>query len=520
MPNLGQIFIHFSPELILVIGAVVVLSYDLAVRGRDALQPWIAIVALVASAAATLGLYGQSASIFEATFDAGSAAAPAVTTVRDGVFLSDGFTHFFRLVSALTACLVIVSGMRFMRGRTAFKGEFAMFVVLAALAMNLMAGSNDLIMIAVSIEFLSITSYILTGFLREDEKSIEGGLKYFLYGSITSAAMLFGLTYLYGIAGTTSLPALAEIVARPESELARGLDALILPALMFVLAGIGFKIALVPFHQWSPEAYEGAPTPVTSFLSVGPKAAGFAVLIRLFATVHGSESIGGTWLGILAVIAGVTMVVGNLAALRQTNVKRLLAYSSIAQAGYMLVGLAAFFGAGLDGIDALGSVMYYILAYVFTNLGAFAVVIAVEHATGSSEVSAFDGLARRSPILALALVLLFLSLLGIPPLSGFFAKFAVFSAAVTAGMTGLAIVGVLTGVIAAAYYFSVVKAMYFNPPPEGSAAFRPAPTLNFVVVLALVMTFVIGIGVQPFLDFANAAAAVVLPAAEALVDGH
>ena len=332
--------------------------------------------------------------------------------------------------------------------------------------------------------------------------------------------MLFGLTYLYGAAGTTSLPELAAVIALPESELVSRIDLLILPALMFVLAGVGFKLAIVPFHQWSPEAYEGAPTPVTSFLSVGPKAAGFAVLIRLFAAVHGSESIGTAWLGILAVIAGLTMVVGNLAALPQTNVKRLMAYSSIAQAGYMLVGVAAFFGASLNGISALGSVLYYILAYVFTNLGAFAVIIAVDHATGSSELSAFDGLARRSPLLAVSLTILFLGLLGIPPLAGFFAKFAVFSAAVTSGMTGLAIVGVLTGVIAAAYYFNIIKAMFLNPPAEGAGPIKPAPELTFVVVLALVMTLVIGVGVEPFLDIANDAAAVVMPIVETVVTEH
>ncbi len=520
MPNLGLIFIHFSPELILLVGALAILAYDLAVRGRDALQPWIALVTLVAAAAATVALYGSAAGIFESTVNIGSTAQPEISTVREGAFVSDGFTNFFRLISALTASLVILSGMKYMHGRTPFKGEFYMFVVFSALAMNLMAGSNDLIMIAVSIEFLSITSYILTAFLRDDNKSIEGGLKYFLFGSITSAAMLFGLTYLYGIAGTTSLPDLAAVIARPESDLVSGLDSLVLPALMFVLAGVGFKLALVPFHQWAPEAFEGAPTPVTSFLSVGPKAAGVAVLIRLFAAVHGSESIGVAWLGILASIAGITMVVGNLAALPQTNVKRLLAYSSIAQAGYMLVGIAAYFGASLTGLDALGSVLYYILAYVFTNLGAFAVVIAVEQASGSSEISAFNGLARRSPMLAVSLAILFLGLLGIPPLAGFFAKFAVFSAAVTSGMTGLAIVGVLTGVIAAGYYFNVVKAMFLNAPAEGWTPIRTAPTLNFVIVLSLVMTFVIGIGVQPFLDIANSAAAVVLPAAEAIVDGH
>ncbi len=509
-PDWGVILTHFAPELILVIGALGLLSYDLYVRGKDGLQPWITLGVLLAAALATGWLYTMDpAEVFEGR--------SAGEVFRSGAFLSDSFTHFFRLMSVLTAGLVTLSGIAYMRGKTAFKGEFYAFVLFAALAMNLMAGANDLIVIALGIEFLSLVSYILTGYIREDRLSIEGGLKYFLYGSITSAAMLFGLTYLYGIAGSTSLPVIAEAVRQPENLVVTHLSTFIVPAALFlVLAGIGFKVAIAPFHQWSPDAYQGAPTPVTAFLSVGPKAAGFAVMMRLFITVFGTPELSATWLGVLGALAGLTMILGNVAALTQSDVKRMMAYSSIAQAGYMLVGIAAFGGTALMGTTPLGAVLFFILAYLFTNLGAFAVIIAVDRLTGSSSVSAFAGLSKRSPFLAIALTIFFLSLIGIPPLSGFFGKFAVFGAAVASDMFGLAVVGVLTGVVSAVYYFQIVKTMYFGDPAEGGAL-RPSPGVVFVVATALVMTLIIGLVPQPFIEIANQAVTALEPIAGSMV---
>jgi len=474
------------------------------------------LVAVVASAAATVGLYSidpAGVGIFEARDAMGN-------VTREGVFVSDGFTHFFRLIGAIVAGMIVLSSTSFLRARSASKGEFYTFILLATFAMNLMAGANDLIIVALGIEFLSITSYVLTGYLRTDEQSTEAGLKYFLYGSIASAAMLFGLTWVFGAAGTTSLPDLAEMIAQPESRLVLEMDAVLLPALLLVMAGIGFKIAAVPFHQWSPDAYEGAPTPITSFLSVGPKAAGFALMLRFFVSIYGDAVLTADVMGVLVVLAALTMIVGNVAALAQTNVKRLMAYSSIAQAGYMLVGVVAYAGDMLHGITALGSVLFFILAYVFTNLGVFGVIIAVDEAHGHANLSAFDGLIRRSPLFAATLAVLFLSLIGIPPLSGFMGKFAVFGAAVTSGHVALALVGVLTGVISAAYYFKVIKAMFFNEAPAGAGALRPSPTLVFVVVASLVMTLAIGLVAQPFLEITNSAAATVAPDIAAVVSGH
>lgn len=522
MPDLGNIYVHFAPELILTVGVLVILLYDVVVRGRDAAQAWIAVATLVAAIVATVWLSTQPAG---AIFEARSAVDPD-KVIRAGVFLSDGFTHFFRLIGLVTTLLVTLSGLAFMRGRTPYKGEFYALVLSAALAMNLMAGANDLIMVALSIEFLSITSYILTGYLRNDPRSVEGGLKYFLYGSIVSAAMLFGMSLLYGATGTTSLvdPAgatrtIAAVAADPERLMVNGLGGLLLPALAMVVAGIGFKIALVPFHQWSPDAYQGAPTPITAFLSVGPKAAGFAVLLRLMLSTFGGAELAPSWLGLLAALAAVTMIVGNLGALTQTDVKRMMAYSSIAQAGYMLLGLVALGGGMLEGIEPVGAVLVYILAYLFTNLGAFAVIIAVDHATGSSDVGSYAGLMKRSPFLAVALAVFFLSLVGIPPLAGFIGKFAVFSAAVTGGQAMLAVVGVLTGVISVGYYFRVMREAFFTAPPEGAGAIRLASPLRLVVVVALVMTFAIGLMPTPFIQLANQAAQVIAPVAEAMA-GH
>jgi NADH-quinone oxidoreductase subunit N len=515
VPDLNQILIHFAPELILTVGALALLIYDLVIRGRAAAQAWLAGLVLLAALAATLWLFTQPAppqGIFEARNAAGE-------VVRAGSFLPDTFTDFFRLLSILASLLVLVSGARYMHQRTPYRGEFFALLLFGTLAINLAAGANDLIVIALSIEFLSITSYVLTGYFKHDVLSVEGALKYFLYGSITGAVMLFGLVLLYGTTATTSLPGIAAVMSQPASMLVSEQQYVIIPALLLITVGIGFKIALVPFHQWAPDAYQGAPTPVTAFLSVGPKAAGFAVLLRLLVSTFAVPVLSQSWLAALAGIAAITMVLGNVTALTQTNVKRMMAYSSIAQAGYMLIGLVSLAGARMVGIDPLGAVLVYLLAYLFTNLGAFAVIIAMDDAAGSSELSTYAGLMRREPFMAVALFIFFLSLIGIPPLAGFVGKFAVFGSAVAAGQVWLAVVGVLTGVISVGYYFRVAREMLFRPAPEGAGPIRMAPGLTFVTVLALVMVFAIGLLAGPFLDFANQAAAALTPLVAAAIGG-
>lgn len=500
MPDLRAVLIYFAPELILTVGGLVVLAYDLAVRGREGRQAVLAALGLVLALGTSLWLMtlpSPAHGLFETRGKLGE-------VIRAGTFVSDPFTGFFRCLSQLATLLVLVASVRFMRSRTAYRGEFFALLLFAALAIDLAAGANDLIVIALAIEFVSLTSYVLVGYFKEDPRSIEGALKYFLYGSVAGATMLMGLVWLYGATGTTSLPAVAAGLRSLASDPAGATTWLLLPAFLLVLVGLGFKIALVPFHQWSPDAYHGAPTPVTAFLSVGPKAAGFAVLARFLMTTY-APSNASLWPVVLALLAAITMIVGNVSALTQRNVKRMMAYSSIAQAGYMLVGLVSLAGGQMPGIEPLGALLLYLLAYLFSNLGAFAVIIAVDDDAGSSELEAFAGLLQRSPLLATVLFVCLLSLIGIPPLAGFLGKFAVFAAAIASGHAWLAVVGVATGVLSVGYYFRIARQMFFVAGPT-AGQLRPSPGILFAAVTSTVMVVAVGLLASPFLQFAANAA--------------
>ena len=485
----------FSPELVLTAVGLIVLGYDLLVRGRERSQAYITLVGLGAALLATLWVAGES------------------TSLLSGMFIVDSFTTFFRIVSIVTGGLILLGSVDYLRARTIYRGEFYSLLVFTILSMTLMAGAGDLIMVILAIEFLSITSYILTGWLRTDRKSNEAAIKYFLYGAITTAAMMYGASLLYGATGHTNLAEIARVMGDPEAAFGSNLRGLALPAAMLLLAGLGFKIALVPFHQWSPDAYEGAPTPVTAFLSIGPKAAGFAVLVRVFLTAL--PFVQDQWIGTLVGIAIITMTLGNLVALVQRDMKRLMAYSSIAQAGYMLIGVASLQAAGTKGIDAIGSTLLYVFAYIFTNMGVFAAIIAVDNAVGSSDIGAYRGLIRRSPFMAVAMFIFFLSLVGIPPTGGFIGKFAVFVSAVDARLYGLAVIGVINGVISLFYYMGVVRQMFFLGETE-AAPVRVGTWLQAALVVSLIMTLVIGLYPEPFVALANSSAQGLLDVAQLL----
>ena len=429
--TLAQILTLLLPELVLAAAGLVVLGLDLVWREEKKKKwlPYVALAGLGGALVATFYLRGT-----EALLPFGGSPAPAI-------FAVDPFTLFFRMIAILAVGLILLLSVDYLRERTPYRGEFYSLLLFSALAMTLIAGAADLIMVYIAIELLSITSYILTGYLREDRKSAEAAIKYFLYGAVASAAMLYGMSLLYGATGTTNLSAIAASLGAADASLRW----LISPAMVFLLAGFGFKMAAVPFHQWSPDAYEGAPTPVTAFLSVGPKAAGFAVLLRVFLTAlpHFQTD----WVALLAGVSIVTMTLGNLVAIWQKNIKRMLAYSSIAQAGYILIGLVCL---GPDNYGMRG-VLLYLLVYLFTNLGAFAVVIAFSQATGSDEIEDYAGLFRRSPWLAASLVIFFLSLAGIPPMAGFFGKMFIFAAAIRLQYFLLAVIGVVNGVISLYY---------------------------------------------------------------------
>ena len=486
--TLPQILTLLLPELVLAAAGLVILGLDLVWREeKKEWLPYVALAGLGGALVATFYLRGT-----EALLPFGGSPAPAI-------FAVDPFTLFFRVIAILAVGLVLLSSVDYLRERTPYRGEFYSLLLFSALAMTLMAGAADLIMVSLSLEFLSITSYILTGYLREDVKSNEAAIKYFLYGAVTSAAMLYGMSLLYGATGSTNLGQIASFLGSPGGGFDGSVRWLTLSATVFLLAGFGFKIALVPFHQWSPDAYEGAPTPVTAFLSVGPKAAGFAVLLRVFLTALPHFQM--DWVALLAGVSIVTMTLGNLVAIWQKNIKRMLAYSSIAQAGYVLIGLVCL---GPDNYGMRGMLLY-LLAYLFTNLGAFAVVIAFFQATGSDEIEDYAGLMRRSPWLAASLAIFFLSLVGIPPTAGFVGKVLIFAAAIRLRYFPLAAIGVINGVISLYYYFNVVRLMFFLPPKDETPIHAP-PLVRVALVVTLVMTLVIGVYPQPFIELAQGAA--------------
>ncbi len=346
------------------------------------------------------------------------------------------------------------------------KGEFYLIVIVATLGGLMMSSAADLILVFVALETLSIPLYMLASFRRGDQRSAESGMKYFLYGAFASAVMLFGFSLLYGFAGTTNLAGIADAMS---GGLGDGVVA-VMTALVMVVVGFGFKISAVPFHFWTPDVYEGAPTPVTAFVSVSSKAASFALLLRFLTAVFPADlAVAGVviqdfWVNLLVVVSIVSMTLGNVVALRQSNIKRLLAYSSIAQAGYTLIGVAALGGAN-DSL-AVASVSYYMFMYIFTNLLVFGAVILFIAKTDTEEISDMAGLNRRSPWLALFITIGLLSLGGIPPAAGFFGKFFLFQAAVNANLVGLALIAVTNAIIALYYYLVVIKVMYVDVGPD------------------------------------------------------
>src|SRR3989442_1715267 len=411
-------------------------------------------------------------------------------TVLFGTYAVDGFAVFFKLIAIVATVLVILSAMDAM-GRQAFEGEFYVLLVFTAVGLMMMAASTDLILLALAIEYVSLTSYVLAGFLKANPKSNEAGIKYFLFGASASAVMFYGFSFVFCLAGTTNL---AQIAVRLAGAPAPALY--FAPALM--LAGFGFKISMVPFHQWTPDVYEGAPTPVAAFLSVGSKAAGFAVLVRVVVGKFDPARV--NWVLLIAVLSAVTMTVGNLLALPQRNIKRMLAYSSIAHAGFILIGVAAFQGNfGMPGL------LIYLLGYTFTQLGAFFVATLIGTRLGTDEIPDYAGLAQRAPVSALLMAIFMLSLTGIPPTAVFFGKFYVLAAAIDNGLLWLAVVGIVNSVISLYYYVGVIRAMYVMPAPSSAPLVEPA-ALQVALGVAGLGTLAIGLYPDPVIALARSAA--------------
>ncbi len=475
----GTSLLAILPEILLTALAVAVLVFDMVWPSSERRQ--IGTIAGIAM----IGIV-----VILLVFSAPLAGQVEDQLVLGGMFRHDALTQVFRTMIILAGALTCLLSVDF--DGLARKGHYYALLIIATLGASLMAASADLIMAFVALETTSVTLYMLAGFLRNDERSSEAGVKYFLFGSIMSAVLLYGLSLLYGFSGQTNFYALADGLAQSRVE---GLP--VLAALVMLLVGFGFKISAVPFHFWTPDVYEGAPTPVTAFLSVASKAASFALLMRLFMAVFPAYD--PYWVLLLAIAAAVTMTLGNTLALRQSNIKRMLAYSSIAQAGYTLIGVVAI---GAQNGAGMAAVTFYMLMYSMTNLLAFGVVIFLSRATGTEQIADFAGLSRRNPALALAMTVALLSLGGIPPAAGFFGKFFLFQAAVDSGLTWLAIIGVLNAIVALYYYLMVVKVMYVDRSADEEQPLAVSASAGWAMAIAALGVVVLGVVAGPFYNWA------------------
>lgn len=472
----SETIVAILPEILLLALAGLVLLLDVLTRRRAGVMATVSTVGFLGILVVAI-LFSRPTS--------------GDTLILGGMLRHDWPAFTFKAVLLFAAAIsaLLSSGLDDVSER----GEYFALMIVATLGMNLMAASADLMMLFLAIETTSIPLYVLAGFVKGDDKSTESGIKYFLFGALTSAVMLYGFSLLYGFAGNTNLYSLA--VALREGFLSPWLIA---SMALLVLVGFAFKISAVPFHFWSPDVYEGAPTPITAFISTASKAAGFAVLVRFMLAVFPAIELQWTW--ILAVMATATMTIGNLLALPQKNIKRLLAYSSVAHAGYAMIGLVALstFGAA--------SIVFYLAAYIITNLAAFAVVILFARTAGSDEIEDYAGLSRRSPGLALALMVALLSLGGMPPLAGFVAKVYVFAAAVESGWIWLAFVGVLNAIVGLYYYLTVLKVVYLYRSEQEDVPISVPRAYGIGLGLCILAIVVIGSLSAPWLDWALQAA--------------
>ena len=408
-----------------------------------------------------------------------------------GSVVVDGFGVFFNVVFMLAAALAVILSARYMESEGEQRGEYYALILFAQAGMSIMATGHDLVVLFVALETMALSFYVMVGFLRDSKRSNEAAMKYLILGAFSSGLLAYGFSVLYGISGSTSLAAIGEaIAARPA------LDWIMILALITTSVGLFFKIAAAPFHMWAPDVYEGAPTPTTAYVSVASKAASFALMIRLFVTAYGS--VAEAWVPLLAIIAIATMTIGNLAAVTQSNLKRLLAYSSVAHGGYILLGLVAFSATGLRGIAI------YLLAYVFMNFGAFALIAALRRdGEAAEELDDLNGLFGRAPGYTILMAIFMLSLTGIPPLAGFYGKYYIFLALLGEGYYILAVFAALYVAVSAYYYFRVIRACWLGEAAERPASLDMNLGTRTALVASGVLTVLIGVLPQRFIDLAG-----------------
>lgn len=409
----------------------------------------------------------------------------------EGLFLVDQYSQFFKLIFLSAAFLVVLGCMRYVDKHLGGQSEYYSILVFATLGMMVMTSAGDLMTMYLGLELMTISFIILVCFRRTEAKSLEAGMKYVLLAGMSSAVLLYGLSIIYGITGTVIVSEIGMALAM------RGSLPILMLGVVMLVAGLGFKIAAVPFHMWAPDIYEGAPTPITAYLAVGSKAASFAIVIRLF--VEGLFGVALEWELLLAILAALTIVVGNLVAIPQTNIKRMLAYSGIAQAGYILVGLVTASEAGVKGV------MFYAFLYVFATIGAFTIAAHFYNVTGSDEIKDYAGLAQRSPLMAAVMVICLLSMAGIPPLAGFVGKFYLFITIVD-DYLWLAFIGLIMSMVSVYYYLRVALVMYRDNPPEGSSAITVSAPVSVTLLVAMLATLFLGIYPGPVSEVINTAA--------------
>jgi NADH-quinone oxidoreductase subunit N len=469
MPNLTPVM----PEIAMTVLAIAMLMAELVIKRKET----IGFFTLIAAGITSYMLIGSMGATF------------------GGMFVSDGYSSFFKLIFMVNLVLTVLISPRYLETMRINFGEYYSLILFATLGMMLMASAADIIVLYLGLELMALSTYILAGFVRYDIKSNEAAMKYLLLGAFASAILLYGTSMIYGLTGTTNLKDIAVYIVNNDLSFN---PVLTLSVILFAVA-FSFKIAAAPFHMWAPDAYEGAPTPITAFMSVGPKAAGFAVLGRVFITAFGSVQF--NWAPVLVVIAILTMAVGNIVALSQTNIKRMLAYSSIAHAGYMLLGIIA------GTPDGMASVLNYMLIYAFMNIGAFAVIIMLRTETfRGEEITDYQGLSKTHPLAAALMLVFMFSLTGIPPMAGFMGKFYLFMSAINAGYTWLVIVAVIFSAISAYFYLRIVMLMYMKEPRE-AVQLNSSPAIAVALTVTVAAVIVIGILPSPFLTFARLAAA-------------
>jgi NADH-quinone oxidoreductase subunit N len=479
-----QSYAPLLPELVLAIGAMALLMLGVARPENEKNAAGIGWLALLMMAVAGYLV----------------ATGPASASLFNGAFVVDGFGRFMKILTLIGAAGALLMSFDDLRASRTLKFEYAVLILLATTGMLLMISANDLLSLYLGLELQSLSLYVIAAFRRDDVRSSESGLKYFVLGALSSGMLLYGASLLYGFAGTTSFAGIGKAAATAGA----GQSLLLIFGLVFLFVGLAFKISAVPFHMWTPDVYQGAPTPVTAFFAAAPKVAAMALLIRVVATAF--PGIKPQWQQIVWFLAIASMLLGAFAAIGQNNIKRLMAYSSIANMGYALVGLAAGTADGIQGV------LIYLAIYVVMTLGAFACILSMRRDQGPVEdIGELAGLAQTNAPMAFALAMFMFSMAGIPPLAGFFAKFYAFLPAIKAGLYPLAVIGVLASVVGAFYYLRIVKIMFFDEPKPGFAPVRTKEGVVMLLAALLVLGFVAPFIASPVVEAAAAAAKSIVP---------